>query len=42
MPKSVLERLSKAFEISWNEILGWIVADKFSLQVLELACTYQN
>jgi transcriptional regulator with XRE-family HTH domain len=37
MSKSVLEKLSQAFEISQNEILSWIVADKYSLDMLELA-----
>ena len=37
MPKSVLERLAIALEISQDEILSWIVADRYSLQVLEAA-----
>ena len=37
MSKSVLEKLSQAFEISQNEILSWIVADNYSLDVLERA-----
>jgi len=37
MPKSVLERLSNTLEISQDKILSWIVADKYSLQILEMA-----
>jgi len=37
MPKSVLERLSKALEISQDTILSWIVADRYSLPLLEAA-----
>lgn len=37
MSKSVLERISTVFEISQNEILSWIVADKYSLKLLEAA-----
>jgi plasmid maintenance system antidote protein VapI len=37
MSKSVQERISQALEISQEEILSWIVADKYSLQVLEPA-----
>jgi len=38
MPESVLERLSNTLEISQDKILSWIVADKYSLQILETAC----
>ena len=38
MPKSVLERLSKALDISQEEISSWIVADRYSSQILEAAC----
>jgi plasmid maintenance system antidote protein VapI len=34
MSKSVMERISKALEIPQNEILSWIVADKYSLDIL--------
>jgi len=37
MPKSVLEKLSITFEVSQNEILSWIIADKYSLKILENA-----
>jgi DNA-binding Xre family transcriptional regulator len=37
MSKSVLEKLSKALEMPQEEILAWIVADRYSLQILELA-----
>lgn len=37
MPKSVLERLAIALEISQDTILSWIVADRYSLQILEAA-----
>ncbi|HBG49511.1 MAG TPA: hypothetical protein DDW90_08435 [Cyanobacteria bacterium UBA9971] len=37
MPKSVLERLSKALGISQDTILSWIAADRYSLQILEAA-----
>jgi plasmid maintenance system antidote protein VapI len=44
MSKSVLEKLSQAFEISQNEIQSWIVADNYSLDVLEQAwaCNSNN
>jgi len=35
MPKSVLERLSTALEVSQDQILSWIVADSYSLKILE-------
>jgi len=38
MPKSVLERLSIQLEISQDQILSWIVADSYSLQILENTC----
>jgi len=37
MPKSILERLSNALEISQDQILSWIVADKYNIQILEEA-----
>jgi transcriptional regulator with XRE-family HTH domain len=37
MSKSVMERVSKMLEIPQDEILSWIVADKYSLDVLERA-----
>jgi len=37
MSKPVLKKLSEALEIPENEILSWILADKYSLRVLELA-----
>jgi transcriptional regulator with XRE-family HTH domain len=38
MSKSVLERVSESLDISQDEILSWIVADRYSLQILEQAC----
>jgi len=38
MPKSVLERLAIALEIPLDKILSWVVADRYSLQILETAC----
>ncbi|EKE04449.1 MAG: hypothetical protein ACD_20C00076G0001 [uncultured bacterium] len=35
--KPVLEKVSKALDISQEEISSWILADKHSLQVLEMA-----
>ena len=35
MSKSVVEKLSQTLEIPQNEILSWIVADKYSLELLE-------
>jgi transcriptional regulator with XRE-family HTH domain len=40
LSKSVLERISEALDISQNDILSWIVADRYSLQVLEPACAF--
>jgi predicted transcriptional regulator len=37
MSKSLLEKISQAFEIPQDEILSWIVADKYKLDVLEQA-----
>jgi transcriptional regulator with XRE-family HTH domain len=37
MSDSVRERIAAIFEISQDEILSWIVADKYSLQILEMA-----
>jgi len=42
MPKSVLERLSIAFEVSQDQILSWIIAGKYSLQILEAAYNLSN
>lgn len=35
MSKSVLEKIAIAFEVPENEILSWIVVDKYDLRVLE-------
>ncbi len=35
--KSVLERISEAFEVPQNEIISWVLADKYSLKILESA-----
>lgn len=37
MSKPVLERLSKVFELSEDEITSWILADRYDLGVLERA-----
>jgi transcriptional regulator with XRE-family HTH domain len=37
MSDSVRERIAAVFEISQDEILSWIVADRYSLQILEPA-----
>jgi transcriptional regulator with XRE-family HTH domain len=37
MSKSVLERVSKTLEIPQNEIQSWIIADKYSMSILERA-----
>ena len=37
MSKSVIEKLAAFFEISQNEIIAWILADKYSLKTLEYA-----
>jgi len=37
MSKSVIEKVSQILEISETEIKSWIVADKYSKKVLELA-----
>jgi DNA-binding Xre family transcriptional regulator len=37
MSESVLKRVSKVLEIPQDKILSWVLADKYSLQVLELA-----
>jgi DNA-binding Xre family transcriptional regulator len=42
MSKSVLERVSTALEIPQNEIQSWIIADKYSLKVLEFAHGYNK
>jgi len=39
MSKSVLERISTVLEIPEKDLHAWIVADKYSLQLLEQACT---
>ncbi len=35
--KSVLERLTKALEVSQDELSSWILADKYSLKTFEMA-----
>ncbi len=35
--KSVLQKLSKILEIPQDELLSWIIADKYSLELLEAA-----
>ena len=35
MPKSVLEKISKALDISQDEISSWILADKHNFEVLK-------
>jgi transcriptional regulator with XRE-family HTH domain len=42
MSKSVIERVSNVLEIPQNEIQSWIIADKYSLKVLELAHEYNK
>jgi len=37
LSKKVLTKLSNAFELPEDEIKSWIIADKYSLQILELA-----
>ncbi|OGH96504.1 MAG: hypothetical protein A2104_03950 [Candidatus Melainabacteria bacterium GWF2_32_7] len=37
MPKSVLEKISQTLEKSQDEILSWILVDKYSLKILETA-----
>lgn len=37
MSKSVLERISSILDISQDEILSWILADKYNMQILEAA-----
>ncbi len=37
MPDSVREKLAKAFNISQDEILSWVLVDKYCLEILELA-----
>ena len=37
MPESVLEKIAEALDISQEEILSWILTDKYSLEILELA-----
>jgi transcriptional regulator with XRE-family HTH domain len=37
LSKSVLERISKALEIPQDEILSWVLADKYDLKVLEVS-----
>jgi plasmid maintenance system antidote protein VapI len=37
MSKSVMERVSTALEIPQNEIQSWIIADKYSLEILQSA-----
>ncbi|MEI8390764.1 MAG: helix-turn-helix transcriptional regulator [bacterium] len=41
MSASILKKLSDFFEISQEQILSWIIADKYSLEILEqaLLCT---
>jgi len=41
MSKSVINKISVALEIQENEIKGWILADKYSLKVLEVALKEQ-
>ena len=40
--KPVLEKVSKALDIPQEEISSWILADKYSLQVLEMAYNEQS
>jgi plasmid maintenance system antidote protein VapI len=42
MSKSVMERVSTALEIPQNEIQSWIIADKYSLGVLQNACLFNS
>ena len=37
LSKPVLERISKVLDISQNEILSWILADRHNMKTLELA-----
>lgn len=40
MSKPVIENISIALNISRDEILSWIIADKYNLKLLELALSY--
>jgi len=42
VPKSVLKKLSYALDISRNDILSWILADKYNLQILKTAYSCIN
>ena len=39
LSNTVIERIAPILEVSENEILSWAVADKYSIEVIELAMT---
>jgi len=40
LSKTVRSKLARAFNISEDEIISWVVADKYSLEVIELAISH--